>query len=204
MSSVGYRMSSSLVVLGIAKTRRYASAMKNTIRIICLSVVFGGCTRPSPALHTIDEVAQALGGKERIQQLKTLTIEGEGEAPNLGQNITPNAPLPVWKVAGFHRTSIWRTSELGFASCARRNFFLPAKPSRSWTRVSTASLDTTSMRMAWSRGRQVLWFATVVSKRFNIRWFSFARRWIQKPRSTICGSSTIRNKSISPRHGETC
>ena len=78
--------------------------MKNTIRIICLSVVIGGCTRPSPAVHTIDEVAQALGGKERIQQLKTLTIEGEGEAPNLGQNITPNAPLPVWKVAGFHRT----------------------------------------------------------------------------------------------------
>src|SRR5262249_61609178 len=23
---------------------------------------------------------------------------------NLGQNITPDAPLPVWKVTGFHRT----------------------------------------------------------------------------------------------------
>ena len=66
--------------------------MKNTIRIICFSFLFGGCSRPSPALQAINDVAQALGGKERIQQLKTLTIEGEGEAPNLGQNIT--RPLP--------------------------------------------------------------------------------------------------------------
>jgi hypothetical protein len=78
--------------------------MKNTIRIICLAVLFGGCARPTPALQAINDAAEALGGKTRIQQLKTLTIEGEGEAPNLGQNITPDAPLPVWKVSGFHRT----------------------------------------------------------------------------------------------------
>src|SRR5215831_14254574 len=78
--------------------------MKNTIRIICLTVLFGGCARPTPALQAINDAAEALGGKARIQQLKTLTIEGEGEAPNLGQNITPDAPLPVWKVSGFHRT----------------------------------------------------------------------------------------------------
>src|SRR5690349_10780704 len=78
--------------------------MKNTLRIICLAVLFGGCARPTPALQAINDAAEALGGKTRILQLKTLTIEGEGEAPNLGQNITPDAPLPVWKVTGFHRT----------------------------------------------------------------------------------------------------
>jgi hypothetical protein len=78
--------------------------MKTTIQIICLSVLFGGCARPAPELQAINDAAEALGGKGRIQQLKTLTIEGEGESPNLGQNITPDAPLPVWKVTGFHRT----------------------------------------------------------------------------------------------------
>jgi hypothetical protein len=78
--------------------------MKTTIQIICLSILFGGCARPAPELQAINDAAEALGGKARIQQLKTLTIEGDGEAPNLGQNITPDAPLPVWKVTGFHRT----------------------------------------------------------------------------------------------------
>jgi len=78
--------------------------MKNTIGIICLCVFLGGCAKPTPALNTINDVAEALGGKARIQQFKTLTIEGEGEAPNLGQNITPDAPLPIWKVSAFHRT----------------------------------------------------------------------------------------------------
>ena len=78
--------------------------MKNTIGMICFAVLFGSCARTSPAVRSINDAAEALGGKARIQQLKTLTIEGEGEAPNLGQNITPDAPLPVWKVTGFHRT----------------------------------------------------------------------------------------------------
>jgi hypothetical protein len=78
--------------------------MKTTIGIICLSVFVGGCAKPTPALQVINDAAEALGGKARIQQLKTLTIEGEGAAPNLGQNITPDAPLPVWKVTSFQRT----------------------------------------------------------------------------------------------------
>src|SRR6516165_12060071 len=77
--------------------------MKNTIGIICFAVLSGSCARTAPAVRAINDAAEALGGKARIQQLKTLTIEGDGEAPNLGQNITPDAPLPVWKVTGFHR-----------------------------------------------------------------------------------------------------
>src|SRR5215475_14107795 len=78
--------------------------MKKTIWIICASVLFAGCSRSDPSLQAINDAAEALGGKARIQQLKTLTIEGEGEAPNLGQNITTDAPLPVWKVTSFKRT----------------------------------------------------------------------------------------------------
>lgn len=77
--------------------------MKKTFWIICTSVLFAGCSRPDPSLQAINAAADALGGQARIQQLKTLTIEGVGEAPNLGQNITPDAPLPVWKVTEFRR-----------------------------------------------------------------------------------------------------
>lgn len=77
--------------------------MKKTIWIICAVVLLAGCSRTDPALRAVNDAADALGGRARIQQLKTLTIEGEGEAPNLGQNITPDAPLPVWKVTEFRR-----------------------------------------------------------------------------------------------------
>ena len=56
--------------------------MKKTIRIICLSILFGGCAKPAPALQALNDAAEALGGKMRIQQLKTLAIEGEGEGPS--------------------------------------------------------------------------------------------------------------------------
>jgi hypothetical protein len=77
--------------------------MNKGIWIICASLIFGSCARPSPELQAINDAAEALGGKSRIQQIRTLTIEGEGDAPNLGQNITPDGPLPVWKVTEFRR-----------------------------------------------------------------------------------------------------
>jgi hypothetical protein len=61
------------------------------------------CKR-DPQRKAIQAAADALGGKSRIEAVGTLTIEGEGENPNLGQNVTPEAPLTVWKVTGFRQT----------------------------------------------------------------------------------------------------
>ncbi|HUI77235.1 MAG TPA: MBL fold metallo-hydrolase [Bryobacteraceae bacterium] len=52
----------------------------------------------------INGSAEALGGRARILAVKTLTIEGEGSDANLGQNVTPDGELPVWKVTGFRQT----------------------------------------------------------------------------------------------------
>ena len=68
-----------------------------------LSGCLGGCAR-APANAALNNAANALGGKDKILALGTLTIEGEGTNPNLGQNLTPDAPLPVWKVTGFKQT----------------------------------------------------------------------------------------------------
>jgi glyoxylase-like metal-dependent hydrolase (beta-lactamase superfamily II) len=58
----------------------------------------------SSGQKAIEGAAQALGGKDRILAIRTLTIEGSGVAPNVGQNPFPEGPLPTWWVAGFKRS----------------------------------------------------------------------------------------------------
>src|SRR5262245_9128542 len=77
--------------------------MRKTLCILGTALLFA-CAKAQPEMQVINDAANALGGKERIQQLKTLTIEGEGEAPNLGQNLIPTSDLPVWKVTEFQRS----------------------------------------------------------------------------------------------------
>jgi hypothetical protein len=58
----------------------------------------------TPEMQVVNGAAEALGGKARIQSVKSLTVEGEGTNPNIGQNVTPDAPLSVWKVTEYKRT----------------------------------------------------------------------------------------------------
>src|SRR5689334_15273141 len=77
--------------------------MKKTLLTILAAWFVSACAQAPPEHKTIDEVAEALGGKARLEQMKTLTIEGEGAAPNLGQNLTPDSELPVWKLTEYRR-----------------------------------------------------------------------------------------------------
>ncbi len=70
--------------------------------VLAISVAAPGAHAQTEA-QVINDVAQALGGKARIQAVKTLTLEGEGADANLGQNVTPDGELPVWKVTGFQQ-----------------------------------------------------------------------------------------------------
>jgi hypothetical protein len=58
----------------------------------------------SPERAVIDSAAGALGGKARIQSLRTLVIEGAGINPDVGQNRNPDDPLPDWKVTDYRKT----------------------------------------------------------------------------------------------------
>jgi Metallo-beta-lactamase superfamily len=77
--------------------------MKTIVAFLVGAWVAMACSRISPEMQVIHDAAEALGGQGRILQIKTLVIEGEGTAPNLGQNITPDTDLPVWKVTKFSR-----------------------------------------------------------------------------------------------------
>jgi hypothetical protein len=71
--------------------------------ILAAVLLSSGCTQ-SPQMKVIGAAGRAMGGKDRIEAVKTLVIEGEGPAPNLGQNVTPDGDLPVWMVTEFKRT----------------------------------------------------------------------------------------------------
>ena len=76
--------------------------MRSAVPTLFLLVLSSACA-PSPEAKAIRAAAGALGGRDRIQAIRTLTIEGEAAAPNLGQNLMPDGELPVWKVTQFRR-----------------------------------------------------------------------------------------------------
>ena len=61
-------------------------------------------TAQTPEVAAISSAADALGGADRIRAVKTLTMEAEGINPNVGQNLTPDAPLTDWKVTEYKKS----------------------------------------------------------------------------------------------------
>jgi glyoxylase-like metal-dependent hydrolase (beta-lactamase superfamily II) len=76
--------------------------MTKTLSIILATsaIAFG----QSSGMKAIDSAAQALGGKDRILSIQSLTMEGSGMAPNVGQNPFPEGPLPTWWIPEFKRS----------------------------------------------------------------------------------------------------
>jgi Metallo-beta-lactamase superfamily len=82
--------------------------MKNGLAIriwvLLACAILGACRRAPLERSVIDDAAKALGGKERIEAIKCFTIQGAGTDTNLGQNITPEGELPVWRVTEYKQT----------------------------------------------------------------------------------------------------
>jgi glyoxylase-like metal-dependent hydrolase (beta-lactamase superfamily II) len=90
--------------------------MKHAIGVMALAAALA-CAQVAPERRIIDDSVAALGGRAKIESVTTLTLEGEGENYNLGQNSSPEADLPVYKVGGFKRTidlagDRWRQEQL--------------------------------------------------------------------------------------------
>ena len=58
---------------------------------------------PAQGSAALDAVAEAMGGKDHILAVRTLLLEGNGDAFNLGQNLTPSADLPRYEVTHYSR-----------------------------------------------------------------------------------------------------
>jgi glyoxylase-like metal-dependent hydrolase (beta-lactamase superfamily II) len=73
--------------------------------VFCSSLALGQ-RAPLPRASrsiTLDDVARAMGGRDRVLTMRTLILEGRGENYNLGQNRTPEADLPVFEVTEYRR-----------------------------------------------------------------------------------------------------
>lgn len=77
--------------------------MNRRIWVVALALGAGACAPPTPGMRAIDEVATALGGRDRVEAVRTLVLEGQGEQPNIGQNMSPESDLRVWKVTQYKR-----------------------------------------------------------------------------------------------------
>jgi glyoxylase-like metal-dependent hydrolase (beta-lactamase superfamily II) len=105
----------------------------------CLIAVFAfgaglpaGAQAQRPGGPLIDDVAQAIGGRDRILAIRTLVLEGKGENYNLGQNPLPDAPLRVFAVTAYTQSidfanRRWRLDQtreprfvMGFTAPARQ------------------------------------------------------------------------------------
>lgn len=91
--------------------------MKLAMWVAAAAVAVSGCARTTPEMQLVYDAADAMGGRDRIQAVNTLVIEGGGENFNLGQNKSPDAPLPQYKVTDFRRavdfsTGRWRQEQV--------------------------------------------------------------------------------------------
>ena len=68
--------------------------------VLCLGMF--GCA--SPEISIIRGAADAVGDEASIKAVNTLVIEGTGENFNLGQNVSPDAPLPKLTVTASKRS----------------------------------------------------------------------------------------------------
>lgn len=62
------------------------------------------CAQPTPEQQVINDAAAALGGRDRILAVKTITLEGDGTNGNLGQDMTMEAAGQAFQVTGYKRT----------------------------------------------------------------------------------------------------
>jgi len=73
--------------------------------LLAVLTLAAACAQTPPERQVIAAAAAALGGADRLRALKSIAVEGEGDAPNIGQNRLPDSELPNWKVTEYRRTT---------------------------------------------------------------------------------------------------
>src|SRR5438034_1293843 len=72
--------------------------------VVFVALAASACSKPGQDKLIVDDAAKALGGSQRLIDLKTIVIEGEGENGNLGQDMTPEATGQVFELFGYRRS----------------------------------------------------------------------------------------------------
>jgi glyoxylase-like metal-dependent hydrolase (beta-lactamase superfamily II) len=70
-----------------------------------LAAAFGltACTQLPPEQQTVQDAAEAMGGRDKILAVKSLVLEGEGANGNPGQDLTPEATSQTFTLTAYRR-----------------------------------------------------------------------------------------------------
>ncbi|HMD34782.1 MAG TPA: hypothetical protein VKH42_07435, partial [Vicinamibacterales bacterium] len=78
--------------------------MRISAAIVLFALAASACSKPGLDRQIVDESAAAIGGAQRLIDLKTIVIEGEGTNGNLGQDMTPEAAGQIFELFGYRRS----------------------------------------------------------------------------------------------------
>lgn len=70
---------------------------------LTLIAALAACSRGTPEQQFINDAVTSIGGRARVEAVKTLTLEGEGVNYNLGQDMKPEAATQQFAVSGYKR-----------------------------------------------------------------------------------------------------
>lgn len=70
---------------------------------LTLIAALAACSRGTPEQQFINDAMNAVGGRSRVEAVKTLTLEGEGVNFNLGQDMKPEASTQQFAVSNYKR-----------------------------------------------------------------------------------------------------
>jgi glyoxylase-like metal-dependent hydrolase (beta-lactamase superfamily II) len=76
---------------------------RSLLATVTAFLILGGCTSKPPDQQFIDDAMRAVGGRDRIEAVKSIVIEGTGVNYNLGQDIKPEAATQQFAVTGYKR-----------------------------------------------------------------------------------------------------
>jgi glyoxylase-like metal-dependent hydrolase (beta-lactamase superfamily II) len=77
--------------------------MRYSLLLVSSAFVVAGCGS-TPERRVVLDAAEAIGGVEQVQAIESLSLEGDGQAFNLGQNRTPDSDLPAYEVSEYRET----------------------------------------------------------------------------------------------------
>ncbi|MBI4265949.1 MAG: MBL fold metallo-hydrolase [Acidobacteria bacterium] len=62
------------------------------------------CAQTPPEVQVVNDAAEALGGRDRVLAVRTLSVEGEGTDGAVGGSATPDAPPNTFSVTEYRKT----------------------------------------------------------------------------------------------------
>ena len=96
---------------------------RSLIVLIATTLTVFGCTRRSPEMQLVEDVAEAMGGSRGVLGAENLAFQGtSGRQYRLGQNRNPDANLPYWEIDEYRREIDLQTGRWRSTSHAHRRF----------------------------------------------------------------------------------